>query len=112
MKTIKEKMDAFEAEVWSKDKPALYCIAAYQHLLEENQRLTTVMTQALYEIDSMWQSHISNATANDAVQQLVALMENLNGEARGIYLDHLPPVAREEFLERVRNKTILSDSEG
>lgn len=110
MSTIKNQMSHFQKKLWSHPRPIDYCIETVEGTLLELQRVQTVMAEALHRIDELWNAHSAHAAKSGTESQLTDLMHCLHGKAHGMYLQHLSPEEREEYNERIKNKTAFPDS--
>jgi len=108
--TIEDRMTQFQKNLWAKDKPIDYCVETVEEMLVELQRVQTVMIEAICQINILWEEHRSASEEQDTLDQLYNLMHCLHGNTHGIYLQHLTPEEREEYTERIKNKTAFPDS--
>ena len=97
MKFVKSQLDKFQKIMWSSEKPLLYAVEVVQRLLEENQRMRTVMSAALTEFEN-------NSEKIQQTEDLKRLLENLSLERQDDY-------ARLDFNKQLRQKLDFSSFE-
>ena len=97
MDFVKRQLDKFQKIMWSNEKPLLYAVEVFHRLLEENQRMRTVMSAALVEFEN-------NSEKLEQTEDLKRLLENLSLERQDDY-------ARLEFNQQLRQKLDFSSFE-
>ncbi len=102
MKNLSDNLKDFQKLMWSNPKPLNYAVEAVEGLLKENLRLRTVMMQALHEIDSNLEAHLSDEESDKI---LFELLDNLCLKKQGTYLAHLSEEDLEYFRDSVKELT-------
>ena len=106
MSIVKEELDTFQKNMWSNEKPLIYAITVVERLLLENKRMRTVMLEALHEIDSNLDAHLSEDNV-----ALFRLLDNLCLKERDLYDKHLSQSTRQEKNKEIREKLDFSNLE-
>lgn len=97
-KTVDETLSSFQKNMWSDDRPLIYCLQYIEELLREQIRCRTVMLESRKVLESLDDS----ADHRD-------LIFALSGDLSLVYLNHLTEPQREEYNQYLKKQVLFDD---